>query len=734
MNSRFGLWIFALSISPLMFAACGDDGDDDDDDGGTGGKGGTSMTGGTAGEGGGSGRGGTSGQGGTAGRGGTSGASGSAGTAGPGGEGGLGGAGGEGGGGGSGAVDPGARIINMNPPHFFPEGVALDRDGNFYLGSMYLGLIYKANAESDEAVPFIHAGTNDLVSVLGMYAEDGDGSDANPGTLWVCSSDAGNGSRAGTAPVALKAFNLKTGAPTGSWPWPAPTPADPNVSVNGFCNDITVDAEGNVYATDSWYPRILRLPKTGRTSTTPLEIWKTDPRFGEDMWHLNGIDVDQATRTLYVVENHPGGLFKIPINTDGSAGTVTPIATSPALRGPDGLKVIAPNLLATGEGSGVSLIEVTGNTATVTEVFQGLDGIATLALHQASAWIVENQGDHFWNSANAGPNADPPFRLVEVPLDVGAGARIIETTTPQFFSEGTTADTAGNLYVGSMQLGSIHKATASASRTTQFIAPGTQGLVSVIGMYAHTDTNKLWVCSSDTDVPGAPNGPTTLKAFDLDDGGAAGSWDWPAPMGTPHDGTTANGFCNDITRDAAGRVYATDSWYPRIVRLPANATSTDMLTTWFTDTAFNAGTTGAATQWHLNGIDVDPAGENLYIVENHPGHLWRLGIQTNGNPGTLTEITTSRPLRNPDGLKVVNATTLAVAEGSGMALITLSGNTGQVRTVSTGFDGIATFALLGGAAWLVENQADHFWGASGPQGPTANKPFRLIETPLALPQ
>ena len=98
----------------------------------------------------------------------------------------------------------------------------------------------------------------------------------------------------------------------------------------------------------------------------------------------------------------------------------------------------------------------------------------------------------------------------------------------------------------------------------------------------------------------------------------------------------------------------------------------------------------------------------------------------------MTEITTSRPLRGPDGLKVINATTLAVAEGSGMAIITLSGTTGQVRTVSTGFDGIATFALIGSNAWLVENQADHFWNAAGPQGPTENKPFRLIETPLGL--
>lgn len=732
-NARYGLWIMAMAVSPMLFAACGDD-EDDGGGGGKGGKGGEAGqdTGGSGGSGATGGSGGSGARGGSAGMGGgTSGAAGA-----PGGEGGMGG--GEGGMGGSGAAGPGAREVHMTPARFFPEGVALDRNGNFYLGSMDLGIIYKATAWTENAAPFISSG--DIVSVLGMYAEDGDGSSANPGTLWVCASDAGNAALSGAidAPVALKAFNLMTGALVGTWDWPAPDPADPTApdGINGFCNDITVDSEGNLYATDSWYPRILRLPKAGRSPSTPLEEWVTNDDFGTDKWHLNGIDVDQATRTLYVVENHPGHLWSIPINTNGSAGTVTEIATSQPLGGPDGLKVIAPNLLATAENNGVSLIAIDGDEGEVTEIFHGFDGVATIALHEASVWIVENQGDHFWDPTNAGPNADPPFRLVEVPITVGAGARNIATNVEDFFSEGSTVDGDGNLYVGSMQLGSIHRAEAGDAATAQFIAPGAQSLVSVIGMNAHTASNRLWVCSSDTDVPGAPNGPTTLKLFDLDDGGNAGSFDWPAPTTTQLAGTTANGFCNDITVNAAGTtVYATDSWYPRIVRLQTTATgaATGTLTTWLTDTVFNAGTTGAATQWHLNGIDLDPTGANLFVVENHPGHLWRVAIDgSTGNPGAVTEIVTSRPLRGPDGLKVINATTLAVAEGSGMAIITLSGNTGQVRTINTGLDGIATFALLGEAAWIVENQADHFWGASGPQGGTANKPFRLVEVPLGL--
>jgi hypothetical protein len=89
------------------------------------------------------------------------------------------------------------------------------------------------------------------------------------------------------------------------------------------------------------------------------------------------------------------------------------------LRRPDGLKVIGPNTLATAEGGagGMSIINVEGDTARVRRIPAGLDGVTTFAFHQGSAWVVEGQSDHFWDPVNAGPNADPPFRIVEVPLN-----------------------------------------------------------------------------------------------------------------------------------------------------------------------------------------------------------------------------------------------------------------------------------------------------------------------------
>jgi sugar lactone lactonase YvrE len=538
------------------------------------------------------------------------------------------------------------------------------------------------------------------------------------------------------AQAAIKAFSLPDGGFVASYElpefsgtrWTDEVPS----SANGFCNDMTMDADGNLYATDSWYPRILQLPAGG----DELEEWVIDDIFHptNDPWHLHGIDIDQSNNMLYVVENHPGTLYVVPIEANGDPGTVSEVDVSPrALLNPDGLKVAAPNLLITAEGGndggGVSVITVDGTDATFEEVISGFDQVATLALREASAWVVENQGDHFWGPGDNGADADPPFRLVEVPLDVGGGAGIIETTTENFFSEGSTVDAAGNFYIGSMSLGTIEKAASSDAASTVFIEPDTDnGLVSVLGLYADDANDMLYACASDASAGGnADASETAIVVFELSTGDFVARYDWPEYSGTQWTDEVpegATGFCNDMTMDADGNLYATDSWYPRILTLASGGTE---ITEWVVDPAVFP----SADPWHLNGIDFDAsAGANgtIYAVENHPGALYAIPLLGNSMAGQPVEITTQRPVYSPDGLKVIGAGMLAIAEGqtSGMATVEITGTDGYVRRISTGLDGVATFSMLDGSAWLVENQGDHFWGGDG----TETKPFRLVEVPL----
>jgi sugar lactone lactonase YvrE len=289
-------------------------------------------------------------------------------------------------------------VILLPGDRYFPEGVTVMSDGTFFAGSLYDSCIMKAQPGSACFEPFIAPGTNGLISVLGLWADEA------RNTLWACSSDVGSNGLAGSAPVGVKAFDLQTGAARGSYDFPG----------GGFANDLTIDAQGNLYVTDSLSPRILRL----RAGGSALEEWINDPQLGAGQWCLNGIDYDHSNRVIFVVNQRDGLLFRIAVEPDGSAGAVTLIRTSQALRRPDGLKLIAPDTLATAEGGagGMAVLTLHGDLAQVRRVPAGLDGVATFAYFRGSAWVVEGQADHFWDTANAGPNADPPFRIVEVPL------------------------------------------------------------------------------------------------------------------------------------------------------------------------------------------------------------------------------------------------------------------------------------------------------------------------------
>jgi len=247
--------------------------------------------------------------------------------------------------------------------------------------------------------PFIEAGSNGLISVLGLWADE------VRNILWACSSDFGNGRLTGKGHVGVKAFDLQNGTPLGSYDFPG----------GGFANDLTFDSKGNLYVTDSWSPRILRLPSAG----TALEVWINDPQLGVDQWSLNGIDYDRSNNVIYTVNQKAGQLFRIPILEDGRAGEVEQIAPSQDIRRPDGLKVIGSNLLATAEGGagGMAVLSVNGNTAKVRRLPADLDGVTTFAYYRGSAWVVEGQSDHFWDPDHAGPDANPPFRIVKVSLD-----------------------------------------------------------------------------------------------------------------------------------------------------------------------------------------------------------------------------------------------------------------------------------------------------------------------------
>src|SRR6185436_16282387 len=108
----------------------------------------------------------------------------------------------------------------------------------------------------------------------------------------------------------LRSFDLKSGTTKGTYPFP---------SNGGVCNDMAIASNGTVYATESFANRIHRL----RPGGTALDVWYTDPQLGA----IDGVSL-LADGAVYVNTFSSGRLFRIPVNPDGSPGTMVPIETS----------------------------------------------------------------------------------------------------------------------------------------------------------------------------------------------------------------------------------------------------------------------------------------------------------------------------------------------------------------------------------------------------------------------
>jgi sugar lactone lactonase YvrE len=278
----------------------------------------------------------------------------------------------------------------------YPEGIAVSRSGTFFIGSLREGLVLRASAASHfRAKPFIPAGSNGLVGVLGLLVDEA------AGTLWVCSSDLPRSRLAGTAKTALKSFDLNDGAPRGSFEFPG----------GGRCNDLAIDSHGTIYATDSASPRLLRLVR----GAGALEVWLE----GEGLaGYLNGIVADGRDR-LHLVTSDAGGLLRIGVQPDGRAGVVQTVTLSRKLTGPDGIEMFDDDTAIVVESSwNVSRIDVTDNDGRPTGLVSQIARVrrpTTLALWDGAAWIVEAQLLSL-NNPDAGGSPELPFVVFRVEL------------------------------------------------------------------------------------------------------------------------------------------------------------------------------------------------------------------------------------------------------------------------------------------------------------------------------
>jgi sugar lactone lactonase YvrE len=293
---------------------------------------------------------------------------------------------------------------------FYPEGIAVDDAGNFFVGSVATGAIVRASlAEGTISMPF---DTSELVGVVGMVVHDG--------ALWVCHS-----SPAAEEPVAeIVGFDLATNEEIARHPFPSED--EELAQGSGFCNDLTFDADGNLYATDSFgdvatnaederASRILRVAAGDLATDGPAEVWLADPEFvvPADAFGMNGIAADGSDR-VFAVRAAGGVIFEIPIESDGSAGTPVPLEPATPIDSGDGLELDGDSILIIQQSTLTRIALADGAVTTLSPPELATEFLTTFAVFGSSAWVVEGQLDHLLGFDPSPPEL--PFRVVRVPL------------------------------------------------------------------------------------------------------------------------------------------------------------------------------------------------------------------------------------------------------------------------------------------------------------------------------
>lgn len=254
---------------------------------------------------------------------------------------------------------PGTRV--------FPESITSTGDGTLIVGSLGHGNVMRIAPGKTTAEEWIKTGAGGLNDVLGVYADE------KGKLLWVCSNKLEDKGEA----TAVKTFDLKTGAPKGTYKLPGEGP---------LCNDIAVADDGTAYIADTRLNAVLML----KPGAAALEVAAKDPLLAG----ADGLAFGDKV-TLYVNSVTAGKLLRLDLGPDGKSKKITDLKLPRMLDRPDGMRAIGKHRLLLAENSGkMSVVTFTGSdmqTVVLKTLKEGLESTPGVTATRGMAWIVEGK-------------------------------------------------------------------------------------------------------------------------------------------------------------------------------------------------------------------------------------------------------------------------------------------------------------------------------------------------------
>lgn len=275
---------------------------------------------------------------------------------------------------------PGTRV--------FPESITSTPNGTLIIGSLGHGNVLRIAPGQTTALEWIKAGTNGLNSVLGVFADE------KNKLLWVCSNKLGPTGD----PTAVKTFDLKAGAPKGSYPLPGD---------RTLCNDIAVAPDGTAYITDTLGGAVDML----KPGANALEVAAKDPLLAG----ADGLAFGSRT-TLYVNSVTANKILRVDLGPDGKSTNITDLKLPRALDRPDGMRSIGKGRFLLAENSGkMSLLTFDGDNVMLTTLKEVSASTPAVTATRGMAWVAEGKLNYMQDPAMK--DKDPgTFKLYAVPL------------------------------------------------------------------------------------------------------------------------------------------------------------------------------------------------------------------------------------------------------------------------------------------------------------------------------
>ena len=283
-----------------------------------------------------------------------------------------------------------AMPITIDDTGVFPESMTATASGDLIIGSSAKGAIYRAKAGESKATLWIDPKVSGMSGLLGVFADD------RTQTLYACSAALGAPPGTGDALSALRLFDLRSGAAKAAYPMPG--------GAKALCNDIAIGKDGTVYVSETIGGQVLVLKK----GASALETWVKDPKLG----FVDGIAIG-GDGAVYVNTVTTGHMYRISVGAGGAAGEITELQPSVKLGGPDGLRSIGGLrfLQAENQVGRISLVTVSGTTATVAPLKEGEPGVTSMALVKGQVWAINAKMAYRRDPALK--NKDPNPFLVE---------------------------------------------------------------------------------------------------------------------------------------------------------------------------------------------------------------------------------------------------------------------------------------------------------------------------------